>query len=137
MIRFLSIVRSIFGWGTVFYLLGNCLLNIDFLSFNTIIQIFYSFFFTLSPIRFFVLTLISTAYLRKTGQIDAIHQDQFRVTSFFKCLAHDLAAPFKITGGFIEALADKDALERKKLIARFVGMMAILVFCGFGMLFFL
>lgn len=132
--RFLAIVRRIFGWGTVFLFLGLFLFNISLSSKQGSLQAFYSGFFVLSPILYFILTIITVAYVRKFGQFADSHREHSPVVNFFQCLGHDLAAPFKNIGGLFGALFNKNAMGRGILIARFFEMVAIILFCGFGIL---
>lgn len=133
MTRFLAIVRRIFGWGTVFLFLGIFLVGINIASKGRL-QGFFAAFFALSPILYFVFTIISVAYIRKHGQFAEIHQEQSPITSFFRCLGHDLVAPFKNIGGFFSAIFNKNATGRGILIARFIEMIVMIVICAFGVL---
>ncbi len=131
MTRFLAIIRRIFGWGTVFLIIGISALNMS-LSFSSGLQLFFSLFFALSPILFFVFTLISVAYIRKNGQFAEFHQEQSSGTSFFRCLGHDLLAPFKNIGGLFIGIFNKNAMGRGILIGRFFEMLLIQIICLVG-----
>ena len=133
MTRFLAIIRRIFGWGTVFLFLGIFIFGMNIASKGSL-QGFFAAFFALSPILYFIFTIISVAYIRKHGQFAGIHQEQSPITSFFRCLGHDLAAPFKNIGGFFSALFNKNAVGRKTLIGRFIEMVVMIVICAFGVL---
>ena len=133
MTGFLANIRRFFGWGAVFYLLCEYWLRIDFTS-HSIVQAFYALFFIFSPIVFLILLLVSVAYYRKHEQFDAIHQDQKPIASFFICLGYDLATPFMIIVGFVKALINKNVEDRGLLIARFIGMLVIVVICGIGLI---
>lgn len=131
MTRFLAIIRRIFGWGTIFLILGFLIFGIK-LSFASSAQTFFTLFFVLSPILFIVFTIISVAYVRKYGQFAASHQDQAPATSFFRCLGHDLWAPFKNIGGLFAGIFNKNAQGRGLLILRFFEMLVIQLICLFG-----
>ena len=132
--RFLAIVRRIFGWGTIFFLLGLFLCGIKLSADTGSIKGFYSGFFVFSPILYLLFAIISVAYVRKKGQFAAVFQEHSPVENFFKCLGTDLAAPFKNIGGFFGALFNKNAMGRGLLIGRFIEMIGIILFCGLGVL---
>ena len=131
MTRFLAIIRRIFGWGTVSLILGFLIFGIK-LSFASSAQTFFTLFFVFSPILFIVFTIISVAYIRKNGQFAAIHQEQAPTTSFFRCLGHDLWAPFKNIGGLFVGIFNKNAQGRGLLVLRFFEMLAIQLICLYG-----
>lgn len=131
MTRFLAIIRRIFGWGTVSLILGLFLFGIKF-SFASSEKMFFTLFFILSPILFIVFTIISVAYIRKYGQFAEVHQEQASATSFFRCLGHDLWAPFKNIGGLFAGIFNKNAQGRGLLILRFFEMVAIQFICLVG-----
>lgn len=61
------------------------------------LRVFYCLFFTLSPIIYFILLLISTAYIRKYGQSAVYQQGIPFVVTAVKCLGSDLTSPFRTT----------------------------------------
>ena len=136
MTGFLANIRRFFGWGAIFYIICAFGLNIDFLPYS-IVQAFYALFFYFSPILFLILLFISVAYYRKNEDFDAIRKDQHFIVSFFICLGYDLATPFMNIWGFVKALLNKNTEDRGLLIARFIGMMVIVVVCGIGLILFL
>ena len=133
MTRFLAIVRRIFGWGTVFLFLGIFIFGIKNASKGSL-QSLYATFFTLSPVLYLLSTILSVAYIRKHGQFAGIHQEQSPVTSFFRCLGHDLVSPFVNIGGFFKALINKNVAGRNILIWRFVEMIIMIIIYAFGIL---
>ena len=134
MTRFLDANRRIFGWGSVFFLLLGYFgaTNINAYTYN--IQFIYCFFFLLSPILYFVFTIISVSYFSKHGQFEDDYKKHSRVAYFFRCMGTDLVAPFKTIKEFVEALVDNTDLERSMHIRRFIAMMILILFCGFGFL---
>jgi hypothetical protein len=81
---------------------------------------------------FLIFTIISVIYIRHNGQFAAIHQQQLPVTSFFRCLGHDLVSSFKNIGGFFSALFNKNVMGRGTLIFRFFVLVVIVVLCLVG-----
>ena len=139
MTRFLAVVRRLFLAGTISLLLSLFLFGVKFSDMmawataHNSAQGFFSIFFLVSPILFLVLTIISVIYIRHHGQFAAFHQTQSPVTSFFRCLGHDLVSPFKNIKGFFSALFNKNAMGRGILIFRFFELVVIVLLCLAGM----
>ena len=138
MTRFLAVVRRLFLAGTISLLLTLFLFGVkfqDMLSWamaHNNAQGYFSIFFLASPILFILFTIISVIYIRHHGQFAAVHQQQSPVTSFFRCLGHDLVSPFKNIGGFFGALFNKNAMGRGILIFRFFELVVIVIICLVG-----
>lgn len=139
MTRFLAIIRRIFWAGTISLILILTLLDVNinqimaFAIEHNSAQDYFSIFFLLSPPLFFLLTVISSAYIRHNGQFAAFHQTQSPVTTFFRCWGHDIIAPFKNIGNFFRALFGKNVIGRGILIFRFIEMIILIFVCLVGM----
>lgn len=139
MTRFLTIIRRIFWAGTISLILILTLLDVNlnqiiaFAIEHNNIQDYFSIFFLMSPLLFVLFTVISSAYIRRNGQLAAFHQTQSPVTTFFRCWGHDIIAPFKNIGNFFRALFGKNIIGRGVLIFRFIGMIILIFVCLVGM----
>lgn len=139
MTRFLAVVRRLFLAGTISLLLAIFLFGVKFSDMIawakavSDMKSYFSIFFLASPILFLLFTIISVIYIRHHGQFAAVHQAQSPVTSFFRCLGHDLVSPFKNIKGFFGALFNKNAMGRGILIFRFFELVIIVLLCLAGL----
>ncbi len=141
--RFLTIIRRIFLGAIVSLLLCLFLLEIGG---NRMIDLamppksfigVFCLLLIISPIAYILLTIISAAYIRKHGQFAEFHQTQSPVTSFFRCIGHDLASPFVNIKNMFFAIFKKDeTFGRGVIIRRFIGMLVLILFflAGIGLL---
>lgn len=138
MTRFLAIIRRIFLGGTISFIICLVLLKVRF---NNMLKLalthnnlsgYFSIFFLMSPIMFFIFTVISSSYVRHHGQFAAFHQTQSPVTSFFRCCWHDVISPFKNISNFFKALFYKNVVGRGIFICRFIEMVLLVFICLIG-----
>ena len=103
---------------------------------------YFCLFLVASPIIYFLLVLISSAYIRKKGQFAASHQSKPFVGTFLSCVWSDVLSPFRCIGGLCTAVAGKypemypqEMIAKSKFVSirRFVWMILILVFCIYGL----
>jgi len=134
MTRFLDIIRRIFGWGSISYII---VIFCNFLGSKSEIsdfQAFYLIYFMLSPIFYLLFAVISVAYFRKHGEYEDIFQEHNPFTNFFMCLGMDITAPLNNIIFFFIVLIKKNAEEKNKRIRYFIEMMVLILFCGIGLL---
>ncbi len=138
MTQFLAVIRRFFLGGMVSlivcFFVADLRSMIGFAINPNSIQSIFSIFFLTSPILFVLSTIISAAYIRKYGQFALAHQEKPFISTVFLCVGHDIVFPFKNTIGFFGAIFNKNALGRKKLIARFVGTVLLIISCVVGVL---
>ena len=140
MTQFLAIIRRIFWLGIISLLVCLFLLGISFQKMLDLalvhdsVQGFWAIYFLISPILFFLFTVISVAYIRKYGQFASTHQEHSPVLTFFQCFCHDIFFPFKNTWQFLGALFNKDTMGRGIIIGRFIGTVVLIIVCAVGIL---
>lgn len=138
MTRFLAVIRRLFLGGTVSLLLCLFLFKIDFSRMIELAKAhnstpgYFSIFFLASPVLFLLFTILSVVYIRHHGQFAAFHQEQSPVTSFFRCLGHDIISPFKNIYNFLGAVFNKNAMGRGILVFRFIELVVLIVICVVG-----
>ena len=138
MTRFLAVIRRLFLAITFSLILSLVLFRVkfsDMLSWaiaHDSVRGFFSIVFLISPILFLVLSIVSVIYIRHHGQFAYVHQTQSPVTSFFRCLGHDLVSPFKNIKNFFAALFNKNAMGRSIFILRFIELVVIILLCVAG-----
>ena len=138
MTRFLAVVRRLFLAITISLILSLVLFKVkfsDMLSWaiaHDTVRGFISILFLISPILFLILSIVSVIYIRHHGQFASVHQTKSPVTSFFRCLGHDLVSPFKNIKDFFVALFNKNAMGRSIFILRFIELVVIILLCIAG-----
>lgn len=137
MTSFLARIRRAFLAGTislVILLVRNCkysemlnfgmqLIKRSFVDLS--IKDCYSLFFSLSPIIYILLAIISCIYIRSNGQFAAFNKQQHFVVTLLRCIGHDLASPLKA----IRSISSS--------VFRFIWMMLWILICAFGLIYFI
>ena len=132
----LTLVTSIFTKGKGYFDLWSDGIHVR--NFDSAFELFLA----VTPIIYFLLVVISSAYIRSKGQSAAFQRTKPFISTVLACIGSDVASPFKCIAGFFGAMFKRfpsvypqDMVRKSKFVSirRFIWMIMIVAFCAYGL----